>query len=92
VRRSVSTGLYSVGCFLLVAGFFVGNRGPARARGAGDAGAVAGLFGIGLGARRLRWATRDEQEDALAHSALFVALGIALIVLGVLADERVALS
>ena len=29
-QRSISLGLYGIGCFLLVSGFFVGNRGPVR--------------------------------------------------------------
>ena len=92
VSRSVSIGLYLVGCFLLVAGFFVGNRGPARPRGADDeGGAVGGMFGVGVGRRRLRWATIEEREEAISNSAVFVALGLALILLGVLADTRVEL-
>ena len=92
VSRSVSVGLYLVGSFLLVAGFFAGNRGPARLRGAEDeGGAVSGLFGVGVGRRRLRWATIEEREEALSNSAVFVVLGLALILLGVLADTRVKL-
>jgi hypothetical protein len=90
--RSVSVGLYLVGCFLLVAGFFVGNRGPARLRGSDEeGGAVGGMFGLGVGRRRLRWATVEEREEAISNSAVFVVLGLALILLGVLADTRVQL-
>jgi hypothetical protein len=92
VSRSVSVGLYLVGCFLLVAGFFVGNRGPARLRGdETEGGAVGGMFGLGIGSRRLRWATPEEREEAISNSAIFVTLGLALILLGVLADSRVQL-
>ena len=93
LSRSVSVGLYLVGCFLLVSGFFVGNRGPARLRG-GDAegsGAMGGMFGLGIGTRRVRWATLEEREEAISNSAIFVTLGLALILLGVLADTRVEL-
>ncbi len=81
--RAVSVGCYGVGCFLLVGGFFVGNRGPARLKGDD----TAGPFGLGT-RRRLRWATADEREDALGTSAIFVVLGFVLILVGVIADSR----
>ena len=90
--RALSVGFYLVGCFLLVAGFFVGNRGPARFKGdETEGGAVGGMFGVGIGGRRLRWATPEEREEALSNSAVFVALGFVLILIGVIADSRVAL-
>jgi hypothetical protein len=92
VDRAVSVGFYLVGSFLLVTGFFVGNRGPARLRGGEDeGGAMAGMFGVGMGGRRLRWATPEEREEAMSNSAVFVTLGFALIVIGILADSRVRL-
>src|SRR3954464_832935 len=30
--RAVALGFYGLGCFLMVSGFFVGNRGPARVK------------------------------------------------------------
>jgi hypothetical protein len=83
VSRSVSLGYYIVGSFLLIAGFFVGNRGPVRVK--GDSG--FGMFGIFLN-RRLRWATGPEQVESLSLSVVFVALGLVLIFLGVLTDTR----
>jgi hypothetical protein len=77
--RAVSIGFYLVGSFLLVAGFFVGNRGPVRPKGQGPA------F---LGPRFMRWATPHEREEALNESAVYVAIGLVLIVLGVAADTR----
>jgi hypothetical protein len=92
VARSIAVGFYIIGSFLLVAGFFIGNRGPVRFRGdETEVTPTAGLFGIGLAGRRLRWATLEENQDAMASSAVFVALGFALIVIGVLADSRVEL-
>jgi hypothetical protein len=84
VDRALSLGFYLVGSFLLIAGFFVGNRGPARLKNAEDA---VPFFG----ARRLRWATTEEREDALSTSAIFVVVGLTLILLGVVADSRYAL-
>ena len=86
VGRSVSVGFYVVGSFLLIAGFFVGNRGPARVK--GDPG--WSFFGF-VTNRRLRWATAEEQVESLSLSFVFVALGLVLIVLGAAADPRYAL-
>ena len=83
VGRSLSLGFYIVGSFLLISGFFVGNRGPVRVK--GDPG--FGQFGI-FRNRRLRWATGSEQLESLSLSAVFVVLGLVLILLGVLADTR----
>lgn len=86
VSRSVSLGFYLIGSFLLIAGFFVGNRGPVRVK--GDPG--MSFFGI-FRDRRLRWATGEEQVESLGLSFVFVALGLTLIVLGVATDTRYAL-
>jgi hypothetical protein len=92
VSRSISVGFYVIGSFLLVAGFFVGNRGPVRLKGDDtEIGAPIGMFGIGLAGRRLRWATPEENADAMASSAVFVMIGFVLIVIGVVADSRVQL-
>jgi hypothetical protein len=92
VSRSISVGFYVIGSFLLVAGFFVGNRGPVRLKGGDtEVGSTVGMFGIGLGGRRLRWATPEENADAMASSAAFVVIGFVLILIGVIADSRVQL-
>ena len=83
VSRSISLGFYGIGSFLLIAGFFVGNRGPVRVK--GDPGFA--LFGA-FKDRRIRWATGSEQAESLNLSFVFVALGVLLIVLGVIADTR----
>ena len=83
VGRSVSVGFYLVGCFLLLAGFFVGNRGPVR---------LKQEVGVPFfGSRFMRWATPAEREDQLNTSAIFVVMGLALILLGIAADSRNAL-
>jgi hypothetical protein len=86
-QRAVSLGFYLVGSFLLVAGFFLGNRGPTRLK--GEPGAE-GPWGMGT-RRRVRWATADEREAAINDSAILVALGLALILVGVAADNRYSL-
>ena len=79
VERAVSVGFYLVGSFMLIAGFFIGNRGPVRPKGVGP------TF---FGSRIMRWATPLEREESLNESALFVALGFALILIGVGVDSR----
>jgi hypothetical protein len=81
--RSLSVGFYIVGSFLLIFGFFVGNRGPVRVK--GDPG--FGMLGF-FRDRQLRWATGSEQFESLGLSVVFVALGIVLIILGIAADTR----
>jgi uncharacterized membrane protein HdeD (DUF308 family) len=84
VSRALSVGWYVVGSVLLLSGFFVGNRGPARPQGEGWS-----TFSL---KRWVRWANPDEQRESLSLSALLVVLGVLLIVLGVLADTRYSLS
>ena len=82
VSRAVAVGFYLVGSFMLIAGFFIGNRGPVRPKGTGPM-----LFG----SRMMRWATPLEREETLSESALFVALGFVLIIIGVAVDTRTGL-
>jgi hypothetical protein len=83
LNRSISLGFYIVGSFVLIAGFFIGNRGPARLEGEEHGGL--------LGPRRLRWATREERVLTLNESAIFVSIGFLLLVVGALVDQRVRL-
>jgi hypothetical protein len=86
VSRSLSVAFYIVGAFLLIFGFFVGNRGPVRVK--GDPGfEMLGFFRD----RQLRWATGSEQFESLGLSVVFVVLGIVLIILGIAADTRYTL-
>ena len=79
LSRSLAIGFYLAGALLLMGGFFVGNRGPVRA-------SRDSAIPI-IGARFVRWATREELEDTLNTSGVYVSLGFALILLGVLADS-----
>jgi hypothetical protein len=87
IDRSLVLGFYLVGCFLMIAGFFAGNRGPTRVK-SETPGASATPFGVFSGERRLRWATLGEQEEAINNSAVFVGLGIVLVAIGILLDSR----
>ena len=84
--RSIALGFYLMGCFLLLCGFFLGNRGPARVESESER-PVMLPFGS-FGARQLRWATAGEQNETIMSSAVFVSLGIILIVIGTLIDSR----
>jgi hypothetical protein len=82
-RRAGALGCYGIGSILLVSGFFIGNRGPVRPSDAGRS-----LVPMPFGAsRRLRLATREEQEESLNLGAIVVALGLALIACGIAVDE-----
>jgi hypothetical protein len=84
--RAISLGFYGLGCFLMVSGFFVGNRGPARVKSETAGWTMMPIPGIG--SRRLRWATLDEQNETINNSAVFIVLGVILVVIGVLVDSR----
>jgi hypothetical protein len=86
VGRSLALGFYFVGSFLLVAGFFIGNRGPVRVK-SETAGGTPVPFPL-FGNRRLRWATREEHHEVINQSAVFVTLGLVLLVIGILVDSR----
>jgi hypothetical protein len=78
--RSLAIGFYLSGSFMIAVGFLLGNRGPARMR--------ADSSPLPFAARRVRWASRDEHFEAMNSSAVFVVLGFALILIGVVADTR----
>jgi hypothetical protein len=83
--RSLTVGFYLCGAFVMILGFFAGNRGPARVRSetAGPA-----TFPFAFGGRRLRWATASEQHEAINHSAVFVSLGLILVLIGLFIDPQ----
>jgi hypothetical protein len=84
--RAISLGFYGLGCFLMVSGFFIGNRGPARVK-SETAGSTM-LPIPGMGSRRLRWATLDEQHESINNSAVFILLGLILVLIGVVVDSH----
>ena len=79
-QRAVSLGFLTCGSFLLVMGFFVGSRGPVRLIRA-ERGSLAGA----------RMARPDERNEAINLSALFVAVGFVLLLVGVVLDPQTAL-
>jgi hypothetical protein len=85
LTRSLSVGFYLAACLSMILGVCFGLRPPTRQE--GDQGALGGLFGIFLSSP-VRFATPEEREDSLASSAVFVALGFVLALVGVLCDGR----
>ena len=79
LNRAVARGFEGFGCLLLILGFFVGNRGPVREKD------EASPF---FGPRFLRWASPDEHQSTIAESAIFLVLGIILILIGLAIDSR----
>jgi hypothetical protein len=85
VNRSLSVGFYLAACMSMLLGVFFGIRPPVRQE--GDAGALGGLFGV-FGSGPVRFATPEEREDSLASSAVFVVLGLVLVLCGLVCDGR----
>jgi hypothetical protein len=88
VLRSLTLGFYLGGSFLMIIGFFAGNRGPARVKSEAPGAAV---FPFAISGRTLRWATFGEQNETINNSAIFVSLGLILVVIGLLIDPQHAL-
>jgi hypothetical protein len=88
-NRSLVLGFYLTGCFLLICGFFVGNRGPTRVK-SESAGAVVIPF-IGIGSRNLRWANLREQNETINNSAVFICIGLILVAVGIALDTQQSL-
>ena len=80
-RSAVTIGLYAVGSFVLLGGFFIGNRGPVRGA------ATTLLVAPRANLYRRRWATAREQEESMNLSVLFVVFGLALIAIAIVLDS-----
>ena len=78
VLRSLTVGFY-------LAGFFAGNRGPARVRSEAPGPAT---FPFTISGRRLRWATASEQHETINNSAIFVSLGLIFVLIGLFIDPQ----
>jgi hypothetical protein len=85
-RRSISVGLYGVGSLFVIVGVFYGVRPPVRTTGGGGS---PGIFGsLAAGGGIARWADKEDIEESLGLSAVFVSIGLLLIVIGVGIDPR----
>jgi hypothetical protein len=89
LSRSLVLGFYLAGCFLLICGFFVGNRGPTRVKSEAPGPVVVPFMGIG--SRTLRWASLHEQNETINNSAVFIGLGVVLVAIGIVLDSQQSL-
>ena len=80
LNRAISLGFYLVGALLVVIGFAGGSRGPFRSD-PDDGGPIR----VG---RRLRRATVEELNETMSVAAIVIAIGLALLVIGVAIDSR----
>ena len=84
VRRALSLGFYVVGSFILLDGFFVGNRGPFRVAN------EEGIVGLRI-SRGVRVASGEEQVESFNMTGLLVVAGIVLLALGAAVDSNARL-
>ena len=84
--RSLYLGFYWVGALALIAGVFVGSRGPVRVKSESPGSSLLPVPFFGN--RVLRWATRSEQDETINNSAVFVAVGLVLLLVGFTVDSR----
>jgi hypothetical protein len=84
--RSLSIGFYLVGALFLTLGFFYGTRPPVRQD--SSAGMFGSFFGAFYGRGAVRFASPEEREESISSSAVFVTLGVVLLIFGVLFDRR----
>ena len=84
LRRAIALGFYLMGSLVLLTGFFLGNRGVLRAEGGAGADRPFGF----LGPRRVRSATSDERRESISIAAVVISLGVALLMLAIVADEE----
>jgi len=83
IRRALAVGFYLCGVGLCGIALLLSMRPPVRGEGA------AGFIGLARWAGgRVRWASREEQEDAINAPAVLLAVGVIVILCGVAVDNR----
>jgi hypothetical protein len=83
LRRAVSVGMYLVGSVLVVGALFVSSRPPVRTDRGG------GVLNQPMG--QARFATAEERRDGFSVAWVLLAVGLVVILVGVLVDGRHAL-
>lgn len=82
-RRGLAIGFYISGVGLCALAFLLGTRPPVRAKSDG------GFLGFGRWTGGgVRFATRTERDEAINLPAIFVSIGVLLIVVGAVVDSR----
>jgi hypothetical protein len=86
-RRGLAIGFYVSGVGLCALAFLLATRPPVRSKGEG------GFLGIGRWTGGgVRFATRAERDESINLPAIFVSIGVLLIVAGALVDSRHGLA
>jgi hypothetical protein len=83
--HAISVGLYFAGALMLAIGFFHGVRPPVRTQDDGRS-LRGGVFGLLLSSGTVRGATPEEHRESHQSAALFIGLGLVLVVIGGLID------
>lgn len=81
IRRGIAIGFYLTGAALAGLGFLLASRPPVRTR-------ATGGFGVHWSAGGVRWATREEHEQAINLPAVLIAVGVALVLIGASVDVQ----
>lgn len=88
-RRGIAIGLYLTGSFFAGCGVLMATRPPVRSRSTtgGLGGAMSSLGGL-FSPGGVRFATRDEHHEAMNVPAVFISVGVILVVIGAFVDVR----
>jgi hypothetical protein len=84
IRRGLAIGLYVSGAGLTGLAFLFGSRPPVRGREEQGGFVTVGRW-LGGG---VRWASPEEHQHAMNLPAVFLGLGVLLILIGVGVDDR----
>lgn len=81
-RRGIAIGFYLTGSALAGLGVLLACRPPVRGRSGGN------VFASHWWGSGVRWATREEHEQAMNLPAILLVAGIAVVAIGTVVDNR----
>ena len=86
IRHGIAAGFYVTGSLLAGCGVLMAIRPPVRGRSESGLSSAIGAFGGLVSPGGVRWATRDEHRDAMNVPAVFITVGVTLVVIGAFVD------